>query len=246
MRTLSNNKMLIFALTLLTGMTIATASCKKSSSSTSSTTDTVSTDVAANAVTEAVTPASAGIVTQTQTATVVVSTGDFECGVTTDSSFAGSNAAGAAITYSYAFNSSRTLTCDNGIPQQFAYQFTGSSAYTAPRISSDDSSAGQFTITGLQPAATQYTFNETYIRKGSENSLVGNQMSFTSTITIQASNLIVDKSTQQILSGTAAVSISGSTSGGKSFSYSGTLTFNGSQTATLVLGSGNTYSITWS
>jgi hypothetical protein len=246
MRTLSNNKMLIFALTFLTGMTIATVSCKKSSSSTSSATDTVSTDDAANAVTEAVTPESAGMVTQTQTATVVVSTGSFNCGVTTDSSFAGASISGAAITYAYSFSSSRMLTCNNDVPQEFAYQFTGSSSYAAPRITSNDSSAGQFTITGLQPAATQYTFNETYIRKGSETSLVGNQLSFTSTITIQASNLIVDKSTQQILSGSATVSISGSTSGGKSFSYSGTLTFNGSQTATLVLGDGNTYSITWS
>lgn len=246
MRTLSNNKMLIFALTLLTGMTIATGSCKKSSSPASSATDTVSTDDAANAVTEAVTPESAGMVTQTQTATVVVSTGNFNCGVTTDSSFSGASVSGAAVTYAYSFSSSRMLTFNNDVPQEFAYQFAGSSSYTAPRISSNDSSAGQFTITGLQPAATQYTFNETYIRKGSETSLVGNQLAFASTITIQASNLIVDKSTQQIVSGTATVSISGSTSGGKSFSYTGTLTFNGSQTATLVLGDGNTYSISWS
>jgi hypothetical protein len=57
---------------------------------------------------------------------------------------------------------------------------------------------------------------------------------------------VTPESADQILSGTATVSISGSTSGGKSFSYSGTLTFNGSQTATPVFGNGNSYSISWS
>jgi hypothetical protein len=231
---------LIFALFITT----AIVSCKKDSTASSSTT--VTTDDAADAVTEAVTPESAGVVAQTQTATVVISTGSFECGVESDTSFSGQNTAGAAITYSYLFSLNRLLTCNTGIPQQFAFAYSGKTSYDAPRISSDDSAQAQFTVTGLQPSASQYVFNQTYTRKGSETSKVGNQLGFTSTITIQTSNLTVDKSTQQILSGSATVSISGATTSGKAFSYTGTLTFNGNKQATLVLGNSNTYNIIWS
>lgn len=237
---------MFFTLALGAGFCISSVSCKKNSTVTTTSADTVTTDDAADALTEAVTPESGGMVAQTSTATVVISTGSFDCGATTDSSFSGQNISGAAVSYNYSFSSSRTLTCNEGIPQQFAYNFLGSSSYSATRISSADSSQGQFTVTGLQPASSQYTFNETYVRKGSENSKVGNQIGFTSTISISVTSLVVDKDNQQILSGTASVSISGATTAGKSFTYTGTLTFNGNEQATLTLGDNNTYSIVWS
>ena len=156
------------------------------------------------------------------------------------------NAAGAAITYSYAYSSNRLLTCNVGVPSTFQFNFTGKNSYSAAYISSDDSAQGNFNVTGLNPGATQYVFNASYIRNGSETSKVRNQYTFTSNINIQSTDLTIDKSTQQIVSGTATVSISGAASNGKSFSYSGTITFSGGKQALLVLGNGNTYTITWS
>jgi hypothetical protein len=56
---------------------------------------------------------------------------------------------------------------------------------------------------------------------------------------------LVDKTTLKIVSGSAAVKVTGSSSSGKSFSFAGTLTFLGSNKATLVLNSGASYAIQW-
>lgn len=239
-------KMKFFSLVLIT-LVVATLSCKKSNStSTGSTTDTVTTDDAANAVTDAVSPASAGMVAQTQTTVVIINENDLACGVQQDTAFSGQNAAGAAITYSYAYSSSRLLTCNVDVPSTFQFNFSGKNSYSAAYIASNDSAQGNFNVTGLNPGATQYVFNASYIRSGSETSKVRNQYTFTSNVNIQSSNLTIDKSTQQIVSGTATVSISGAASNGKAFSYSGTITFSGGKQAVLVLGNGNTYQIVWS
>jgi hypothetical protein len=252
----NNYRILSGTLLLIASLAVIIPSCKKDSSG-STTSATVGVDDAADAVTQAVTPESAGMVSQTEAAVVVLnnsgsspvapsSTVLTACGMTTDTVFAGSNASGAAITYSYSYSSSRVLSCNNDIPQQFAYEFAGKWSYDAPRISSDDSASAQLTITGLQTDVSQYTFNGAYVRNGSETSKIGNKLSFSSSITLNVTSLVIDKSTDEILSGSADVTISGATSGGESFSYSGTLTFLGNKQATLVLGSGNTYSITWS
>lgn len=235
---------LLIGVSLIGALSIITPSCKKDS--TSGTTTTVSPDDAADAITEAIVPESAGMVAQTQTATVIIITGNYDCGIEKDTAFSGANVSGAAVTYNYAFRSTRLLSCNNGIPASFAYTASGSSSYDAPRVSSADSTSAQFSVTGLQPSASQYVFTQTYIRNGSENSKVRNKIGFTSNITIKTTNLTVDKNSGLILSGAASVSISGSATNGKSFSYSGTLTFSGNKQATLDLGNGNTYTISWS
>jgi hypothetical protein len=237
-----NQRKLNFVLLLTGGLVLAGASCKKDSSNDG----TVTVDDAADVITQAVAPESAGLVAQTSTATVIVTTGNYNCGIEKDTMVSGQNATGAAVTYNYSFSSSRLLSCNNGIPQSFAWNFTGKTSYDAPHISSADNTDAQFTITGLQPSATRYVFNQSYVRNGSETSKVRNKNSFTSNITIKTTDLAVDKNSGLIVSGTASVSLSGSTTNGKSFNYSGTLTFLGNKQATLDLGNGNKYSITWS
>jgi hypothetical protein len=243
-----SNAPFLFSVCLFLALALATFSCKKSNSTSggSSTTDTVTTDDAASAVSDAVSPASAGMVAQTETTVVIINTNDLACGEEKDTAFSGQNVAGAAITYSYAYGSNRLLTCNNGLPSSLQFNFTGKNSYSAAYLASNDSAQGNFTVTGLNAGASQYVFNASYIRNGSETSKVRNQYTFTSNINIQSTNLTIDKSTQQIVSGTATVSISGAASNGKAFSYSGTITFSGGKQALLVLGNGNTYTITWS
>lgn len=245
--TSGTNKMVLFFILLLIAASMATFSCKKTNSSSgSSATDSVTTDDAANAVTNAVSPESAGLVAQTQTTVVIINTNDLACGEMKDTSIAGQSASGAAITYSYSYNSSRMLTCNNGLPSSFQFNFSGKNSYSSTYIASSDSANGEFTVTGLNAGASQYVFNASYIRNGDETSTARNHLTFTSTISIQSTDLTIDKSTQQIVSGTATVSISGEASNGRSFSYTGTITFLGNKQATLVLGNGNNYTIAWS
>ncbi len=231
--------------TVLCGLLIMTAlpSCNKDSASTTTTTDTVTEAVAAQAVTQAVEPTSGGMAQQTTEAAVVASNQTaYPCGGTFDSSIVAASVAGAAISYSVDLQWNWVLSCSTA---SFTFGFTGHTTYAGSLISSNDSSNGGFVVTGLAESAPNYVLSSNYVRNGSQQSYIGNKNSFTSVINISSSNINIDKTTEEILSGTATASISGSSTSGKSFSYSGTINFLGNQAATLTMASGNVYQISW-
>lgn len=238
------SKNLISGVFFFTAVAMSITGCKKEVVPSMSA-DMVTEADAADAVTSAVTPATAGMVSQTEIAASIVNNDNLACGTESDSKITGANGAGASVTYNYSLSWSSLMSCKNSIPSDYAFHFTGKFNYDAQRISSADSSVGSLTISGLQPGAKAYTFSSTYLREGSEISKVRDMHSFSSTISITSSNIIVDKATEKITSGSAGVLISGASSSGKSFSYSGTITFLGNETATLSFASGSSYSISW-
>ena len=68
-----------------------------------------------------------------------------------------------------------------------------------------------------------------------QHSRVRRQNSFTSTINYALSNLIVDKRSHVIQSGTATLTVSGAGSAGRSFAFTATVAFNGNGSATLTI-----------
>lgn len=219
-------------------------SCKKDAGDGSApSTTTVTEQDAADAVSAAVTPQSAGMSAQVSDATVMAASNAYSCGAAYDSSVAGASATGSAITYSFQLDWNWKLACTS--PANFTAGFTGHTTYDAPRMSSNDSSNGSFSITGLSPSNSAYTLNANYVRRGLQQSKVNNKNSFTSTITITAADMVVSKSSYEITSGTASVTISGASSSGKSFQYNGTITFAGSKSATLQMAGGSSYQLTW-
>ena len=229
----------ITAFTLSTGLLFT--SCKKDNDDK----DSISDEEVAEAVTQSVSASSGGMVVQTESTARMSGTSTLTCGQTSDTTVVGQSAPGAIITYNYSLNFSRTLTCNGGIPVQFQFNFTGSSNYTALRMSSADNSTAQFTVTGLEPGSNNYIFNSSYVRNGTQQSKVRYQRSFSSTITITSSNITVDKATQKIISGTATVEFVGNGSGGYTVTRGGTLTFLGNSKATLALKNGSTFNIEW-
>lgn len=232
-------KVLLFISVAFACIVLAT-SCKKDSGGSSS--DAVSQDDAAETITQAVTPESGGMVAQVDNSVTITANYTLPCGESFDSSISATNPVGSLITYSFNLAWNWMLKCSTA---EFDFNFKGSSMYDAPRMSSNDSSNGSLKITGLETSKTNYVVNTSYVRNGSQQSKILNKNSFTSKINIASEDIMVDKATQEIISGTASVSISGASTSGKSFSYDGAITFNGNKSATLVLGNGNTYSISW-
>jgi hypothetical protein len=220
------------------------SSCKKEAST--ATADTVSEEEAAEAITQSVSAESGGMTAQSSDA-VTVTTDELTslpCGIEYDSSVSKINADGATITYAFNLAWNWMLTCTGiGVPQKINFNIAGSSSYDAPRMSSDDNSTAAFEITGLESSSGEFTLNANYQRNGTQQSKVLNKNSFTSTIIISSADIVINKVTQKITSGTASAAISGASSSGKSFSYSGTITFLGNQKATLTMASGDTYNI---
>lgn len=230
---------------------LTVSSCKKDNDTSASA---VSEDDIAEAISESVSTSGGGLVVQSTAAASYSSDlmngrigakASDQCGILHDTTIAGVNETGATVTYSYNFNWNWLLTCTNIIPQHFVFNYVGKTAYDGKRMSSNDSSKANITLTGLGGDSTYYVLNQTYTRNGSQTSKINQKRSFSSLISIVSSDLRISKTTLKILSGTGTVTVSGEGSGGRSFSYTGTITFLGGEKATLVVTDGGTYSIIW-
>lgn len=245
------SKAALLSVCLSVGIIFTISSCKKDDSTT---TDTISDDDVSEVISQSVSTQSGGLVLQSTAAAGMTS--DFnsartgakltdQCGIMHDTTIAGASAAGATITYSYNCSWNWLLSCNNLVPQTYVWNYAGKASYDAPRMSSSDSSKANITITGLGGDSTYYVFNQTYVRNGSQTSKINEKRSFTSVITITSADIRISKSTLKVISGTGTVSISGTVTGGKSFTRTGTITFLGNDKATLVLANGKSYTIEW-
>jgi hypothetical protein len=156
------------------------------------------------------------------------------CGttITDSSSFSGNT---NSVTFDAFYKFSRTLNCSNNNPDNIIITLTYHGSFDGPRLSSSASGTSSVTIGGLNSSATNFIINGSYNRKGSFNSKVGNKTSGNSVIDINASNVTLSKSSRVITGGTANIVISGTVPAG-TFSFSGTLVFNGDNQATLTVG----------
>lgn len=205
--------------------------------------DAVDEEEVAEAVTQTVSANSGGLAVTASDAAVMATTYSTMCGMSKDTAIVRSSVTGAVVTYNAAAQWHWALTCTP--TARFDYALASRLTYDAPRMSSSDSLSATLAVTGLEPATPNYTLNMNLTRKGSQVSKILRKHSFTSTIIVTGTNIAVSKTTNLVQSGTASVTISGATSGGRSFQYAGTLVFTGNKTATLTFASGVTYNIQW-
>ncbi len=147
------------------------------------------------------------------------------------------------ITANYTTNWAWTLNCEGLFPVSLDYSRDMEGIYETNRIFSDDGASSSWTLTNLITGPA-YLFNGTYSRNGSQTSKIGNQNSFSSTVDITSTDIAFDKSEQEINSGTATFILTGQGTGGNTFSFEGSITFTGDQTATIII-NGNEYPISW-
>ncbi len=160
------------------------------------------------------------------------------CGKTKDSTFT-KKSSGTFPNVSYSFTQvlSYTLNCNTAkIPANLTYKTTSNGQYSVPVTSSVDSGTGDFVVSGLEPSSSNYVFNGTYTRKGSQTVNVSTQKKLTSDLALSAVSIQVNKSTLKIQAGgTATLTISGQSNTGKAFSFTGTVKFNGDGTITITI-----------
>ncbi|MDN3581032.1 hypothetical protein [Mucilaginibacter flavus] len=241
---MKNLKTTMVMLFITSGLGLGLYSCKKDAAATS-TPVTVTEADAAELATDAITPTTGGFALQVNSSVSIYKNVALSCGGKKDSTISKTSASGATPAYSYNLSWDYMLTCAGIVPSQLTFNFTGSSTFDGPRMSSDDKSTGGFVLTNLQPTASTYTLSSTYVRNGTQTSKIARKYTFTSNLSITSNNVLVDKTTLKIVSGTAAVTLTGTSSSGKSFSFNGTITFQGNNKANLVLISGASYAISW-
>lgn len=163
------------------------------------------------------------------------------CGITNDSTVVRAYNS-ARITANYTSDWEWILMCNNfDIPTSLSWNRSTAGEYESLRLISDDSAESSLTVSNLI-AGENFVINGTYSRSGSQNSKVRELNEFTSEINFTVTDLNVTKATQTIASGTANWTLTGTGTGGYSFSRNGSITFLGNGMATVVI-NGVTYEI---
>lgn len=214
------------------------------------TTETVTSDEAADMAASALAVSSAGLVLTVENSTSVTdlavdeSTGGriAACGYSKDSVFTKSNAPGSVITYTYSFEYSYSLSCSVDEPSSLTAGMYSSGEFDGTRLASANTSTADLVVAALDDTQTTYSVNGVYSREGSFQSKVRNLNSGTNTVTFTVDEIRVDKTTKEILSGTADLTITGTVTGKGTFVFDATITFNGNNIATLVI-NGTSYSV---
>ncbi len=164
------------------------------------------------------------------------------CSVTFDSTFTRSGSLGSLITYSFQLDYMYKLSCNGIVPSSLDFQFTSAGTYTGSKVSSQGNSTGDWTMAGFNVAASSYTVNGTVNRTETITEIGGAAKTFSSTLALTANGVSIDKTTKKILGGTMTLTMAGAVTGGKSYNYTGTVTFEGNGAATILIGT-TTYTV---
>jgi len=158
------------------------------------------------------------------------------CGTIKSDSISRQSTAGSAFSYSYKSKYSFTVDCNSSnVPDSLSSTLTYSGSFSGPNLASSNSGSSVFDVNGLLPTAADFVINGEYKRSGSFNSKIDTSNHGNSNIDIVINSLTLKKPSRSIVSGNAAISVTGDVPKKGSFNYTGTLVFNGNGTATLTL-----------
>jgi hypothetical protein len=236
---------LIYSTIITLFILLSTSSCGKVSESASGTVGSITEADAAELTTDAIDPATGGMINQINNTIDIYNKSALSCGVEKDSGILLASATGISPSYSYNFVTNALIACNGTTPFQLIFNFTGAGSFNTSRMSATDNCNAGFVITGLGATASQYFLSSIYNRSGATTSKIKRQYTFTSNLTIKSTDLSINKTTQEIASGTAAVNLTATSTSGHTFTFNGTITFLGNKKATLILNSGTSYIIQW-
>lgn len=161
------------------------------------------------------------------------------CGFTSNGTF-DLGATIGQITFDVFYTYTLALTCNaNDEPQTFTSTFTYTGEFDGPRIYTNHAGNGSLVITSIT-TGSDFELNGSYDREGTFESKVGDRVSGSSNIDIEANVVKIDKSTHTITGGSAAIQANGTIQGRGDYSFSSVVSFNGDGTANIEV-SGDTY-----
>lgn len=222
-------------------MFAALASCKKNTLQTAS--PITSADVA-NMVSGSLSANSGGLTTMTSDVAVKAQT--TVCGSAKADSATHQSETNATTRYYYKYKILNTLNCNtNNQADNITSALSFSGYFNSPSLFITASGSSNFTLAGLTQQATVYTYNGEFKSTAAYKLKRDTLNSGTVNIDLVVKGLVITKSSvtspSGITAGTATVTITGTSKNG-AINFTGTLAYNNTGTATLVL-TGTTYVI---
>ncbi|WP_026231839.1 hypothetical protein [Neolewinella persica] len=146
------------------------------------------------------------------------------------------------LTANYAVDLQWLPSCGpGGLVRDIVFSRTTDGTYSTDRISSDDESAGNLTVDNIT-GGVNLNVSGSFSRTGTQKLMARQQRTVNSNCGITLENLKVNKGTKRIESGQAIFLLTGSSSGGRSFSVEGSIIFHGAGSATVII-NGNQYEV---
>jgi hypothetical protein len=165
------------------------------------------------------------------------------CGTLRSDTISRQSPSGSSTTYTYNLQYNYVVICGtDSKPDSLSSSLIYSGSFNSANLSSSNSGSTIFGVAGLDSAASDFVINGEYKSSGSFSSKIDTANHGSNNIDIAIKALTLKKTNRSIASGTATIVVNGSVPKRGSFSYTGTLVFNGDGTATLTL-NGTVYKI---
>jgi len=227
-------KNILWSMLFLSGILLA--SCNKDSETTSTST----TDEVADIIATSVSSDNSGLTDEMQTTVSFVSSTasaglkstSLDTLYSKDSTFARESQNGAVRSYQYTYRIQYGYIYSLNAPDTLYYLCDASGEFDGPKMGCSETRQSSWRVTGFEEASSEYQLNGTTSRSGNSQSKVRNKIQATTTSTITMNNVVCDKSTLMVKSGTLDWEISG-TVNGESFSYMAQITYQGNGNAQL-------------
>jgi hypothetical protein len=233
-------------LSIVAMLLLGAVACKKSSGTLPSLNGNVTVDDAADMVAGSLSLNSNGVADVSTDVTLTASnfaSTHVPCGTIRADSISRQSQPGATYAYSYKLNYKYTVVCDTADhPDSLSSSLIYSGTYSGSNMSSSNSGSSIFMVSGLGSTSSDFVINGEYKRAGSFSSKIDTAKHGDNNIDIVVKALTLKRPLRNIVSGTATISITGDVPNKGSFSYNGTLVFNGNGTATLTI-NGTVYTI---
>ncbi|GAB2981528.1 hypothetical protein GCM10027049_17050 [Mucilaginibacter puniceus] len=164
------------------------------------------------------------------------------CGVSVTDSVIRKSTLGANFNCDYKLKYTNKLNCNaSNLPDNITGSLTYAGKFTGPKLISEFTGSRVYRIAGLTPAADNQVFNGEYKCYNNYKFKSDTTNKGTANIYFGVKNLIVSKASHKIISGTAMIMVTGSSTKKANFTYNGQLTLSASS-AILTL-NGNEYNI---
>ncbi|NJM26509.1 MAG: hypothetical protein HC859_14560 [Bacteroidia bacterium] len=157
-----------------------------------------------------------------------------ECGFSQNLSLSGASPIGSVVQFSYDFSYKFLLACNgDDVPTSMKVNLSYSGMFDGPQLTTEHTGTSELTVEGLEAEADNFSMNGYYKRSGSFEWKDDEPKSGSGSVDVTVDDVAVEKATHKLASGTVTVNIEGTVAGKGSYSYTGTVTFDGTATATL-------------
>jgi len=167
------------------------------------------------------------------------------CGIQFDTSFTVTNNPQALRTYEYTTSLGYELICEGIFPSALDLNATSTGTYSSNRRDLSYEVNYNSTIDNLRANEPNFSYSGTTTRDGEQLLHATNfkeERTTNSVMTLETTELLVDKETYEIVSGVTTFSLTGTVRNGNAYSYQGSITYLGNGAATIEI-NGNTYDI---